>query len=398
MHNSIKEARSFSAEAFGHSSPLASPSTATAGSSPAVAGGKARGDERKGLRAESPVSSSRTTPRTASSSSRGRRNLPAAAAVESELPRWRQRDEFEDDEEQFATELDDLEDLCVSLNMRSEERHATPADVDLRPLTGGTSASASTTAPGGSSKDFELASLDNLEESASEVPRDSDNPFDMLEGGQRASYELQQCGSLPHGCRIEKAAGVSAQYFFSVDAAEGPYAPATLTFWIKIFDEFPALDGISIRATKRIFHPNIDQETGRLKVPQLAGSEASCRLKDILTAIRRLVLTPTDSPAVNGDAAMLLQTDPTEFRRTVRSMLGGGEYRGTRFDRVLDFGGKNCASAKGAESEKRHPMSDQLKVDLMKLDVLQAKLKGMADDMIKQNTQECCDLEASEEP
>jgi len=314
---------------------------------------------------------------------------------------WRAHRE-EDDEAQFATDLDELEDLCLSLNIRPEERSG-PADVDLRPLTGGTSASTSTTAPGGSSKDFEWATLD-LEESTSEVPQESEceNPFDTLTGGQRASYELQQCGSLPHGCRIEKAVGVSAQYFFSVDAAEGPYAPATIVFWIKIFDEFPALDGVSVRATKKIFHPNIDHETGRLKVPQVgAGSDSGFHLKDLLVAIRRLVLSPTDSPAVNADAAMLLQTDPEEFRRVVRSTLGGGEYRGARFERVLDFSKKGASNPSGAAvavGEKQRQMSDQMRVDLMQLDVLQAKIKALADDMISQNTIECSDLEASEDP
>jgi ubiquitin-conjugating enzyme E2 M len=252
-----------------------------------------------------------------------------------------------------------------------------------------------------------MASLD-LEESTAgsttEVPQDAEsgNPFDTLLGGVRASYELQQCGSLPHGCRIEQATGVSAQYFFTVDASEGPYAPASLTFWIKIFDEFPAFDGVSIRATKKIFHPNIDQESGRLKVPQLetGRSESVCHMKDLLVAIRRLVMSPTDSPAVNQDAAMLLQTDREEFRRVVRNTLGGGGYRGASFDRVLDFG-KKGASAKAKKDdpgEKQRQMSDKMRVELMQLDVMQAKLKALADDMITQNNVECCNLEASNEP
>lgn len=311
--------------------------------------------------------------------------------MNSEIPRWSPRSEA-DDEADFAADLEDLEDLCRSLNMHTEG-HAT-LDFDLRPLTGGTSASASTTAPGGSSKDFEVASLD-LEEVSCEVPRESDNPFDSLCGGQRASYELQQIGTLPHGCRIERSPGAAAQFFFSVDASEGPYVPATFTFWIKIFDEFPATDGVSIRSTKRIFHPNIDQDSGHFKVPQESGMQSSCRLKDILIAIRRSVLAPTDSPAVNADAAMLLQTDPDEFRRIVRSTLGGGEYRGVQFDKVLDFGKKRTNAGDSSEGRQRPEMSDEMKVELMKLDVLQAQFKALADNMIKENCLECRDLEAS---
>jgi ubiquitin-conjugating enzyme E2 M len=293
------------------------------------------------------------------------------------------------DEADLAADLDDLEELCFSLNITSEERHVL-GEADRRPLTSGTSASASTTAPGGSSKDFEVASLD-LDEPAHEATNESDNPFDSLRGGQRASYELQQCGALPFGCRIEATPGASTQFFFSVDAAEGPYTPASLTFWVKFFDEFPALDGVSVRSTKRIFHPNIDQDTGHLKLPQDAG--ANLHVKDLLAAIRGSVLRPTDSPAANADAAMLLQTDPEEFRRVVRSTLGGGEYRGTSFDKVLDFGKKRGDGGYGPSAAQRRSMSDEMKVALMKLDVLQTQCKALADTMIQGNNEECRSLE-----
>lgn len=381
----VKEARSFSAEAFGHGSLPASPSSAGAGLLQAVTASTPCNDERE--------LSLRSTPR-ASSSRQGRGPATSHASSGSELPTWQRRSE-EDDEANFAADLDDLEDLCQALNMRADDRHL-QSEADHRPLTGGTSASTSTTAPGGSSKDFEVASMD-LEESASvataEVHRESENPWDSLTGGQRASYELQQCGSLPLGCRMESAEGVSAQYFFSVDASEGPFAPSTLTFWIKVFPEFPAPDGVSIRCTKKIFHPNVDQETARVKLPH-SGTGQEEKLKDILVSLRQLVLCPTDSPAVNADAAMLLQTDPDEFRRVVRSTLGGGEYRGARFDTVLDFGTKKRASP-ACSSDKQPQMSDQMKVDLMQLDVLQAKLKTLADKMIRENAEECSDLEAS---
>jgi ubiquitin-conjugating enzyme E2 M len=292
-----------------------------------------------------------------------------------------------------------LDELCDHLGLRSEDRQAAvegPVDSDTRPLTGGTSASASTTVPGGSSgfevaslgasTGFEAASLDHEET----IVADSDNPFDSLQGGQRVSYEMQQGNVLPHGCRLERAPGTSAQFFLSVDASEGPYAPATLKFWIKVFNEFPASDGVSIRSTQRIFHPNIDPDSGQVRL-QPDSLERVCRFKDVLSAIRRLVVTPTDSPAANADAAMLLQTDPEEFRRTVRTTLGGGEYRSVRFDRVLDF---NKKSSKEVVDESQLPqMSEQMRLELMKLEVLQGQFKAFADTMIKQNTAECRDLE-----
>lgn len=402
-HHGIREARSFSAEAFGAVSPPSSPSAAStiaaasagvasaaekASSASVSSGSKGKRRAASGSRPGS-SSSSRASPRAAASSVRSdqQRELDSS---DFELPRWAAPSEA-DDEEAFAADLNDLEDLCRALNLRSEERQST-VDFEPRPPTGGTSASASTTAPGGSNG-FEVASVD-FDEPVAEALPESENPFDSLRGGQRASYELQQCGSLPHGCRIERTPGVSAQFFFSVDAAEGPYAPATLTFWIKIFNEFPALDGISIRSTKRIFHPHIHPDTGLLKL-QREGCDAESRLKDILCAIRQAVLRPTDSPAVNADAAMLLQTDPEEFRRTVRSTLAGGEYSGARFDKVLDFSKKRGNADDSSEKRSQQQMSDQMKVQLMQLDVMQAKFKAFADRMITDNNLECRDLEVS---
>merc|ERR1719261_2041728 len=137
---------------------------------------------------------------------------------------------------------------------------------------------------------------------------------------------------------MTRSPGTGAQLFFSVDVCEGPYAPATLTFWIKVFDEYPLPSGYSIRCTKRIFHPNIDPETGRMDIEkhELEGKDPS-KLRSILSAIRQRILEPVDVPAVNPEAAMLRQTDPEEFRRTVRKTLGGGEHRGVQFDRISNL-------------------------------------------------------------
>lgn len=398
-HHNIREARSFSAEAFRPVSPSASPSVAAAGpaagaerGASASASGKMRaaGGSQPGSSA-----SSRTTPRTTASPAGQGERRRASELGDFELPRWAARSEA-DDEEMFVAELDELEDLCQALNIRSKERHG-PVDFEPRPLTSGTSPSASTTAPSRSTG-FEIASAD-FEESPGEpqAPPESDNPFDSLRGGQRASYELQQCGSLPHGCRIERTPGVPAQFFFSVDAAEGPYAPATLTFWIKVFNEFPAVDGISIRSTKRVFHPHVQPDTGHFQLQrECCGAES--RLKDILVAIRRSVLSPTDSPAANADAAILLQTDPEGFRRVVRNTLAGGEYRGSRFDKVLEFAKERGSAEGSSEKQRGRQMSDQMKVQVMQLDVMQAQFKAFADKMITENNTECRELEASLHP
>jgi len=353
VHACIKESRSLSLEAFSGGSP------------------------------KDPVrpissSSSRATPR---GSSRG-------------APVSNLADGMEDDEDDFADELAELEVLCQHLGMRGEraEEHYSLTDAETRPLTGGTSASASTTVPGGSIGG-EAPSIDlDDQPSGVEALAESDNPFDTLQGAQRASYEMQNC-ALPHGCRAERTPGSSGQLFFTVDATSGPYTPATLMFWIKIFDEFPAPGGLSVRCTKRIFHPNIEIETGNLRLPQNSHEQPGARerhLRDLFTTIREQVLTPSDSPAANADAAMLLQTDRDEFRRVVRSTLAGGEYRGVQFDRVLDFSKKRAGEKEQKKDEQRpSTMSDHFKVEMMKLEVMRDQFKAQANDMIALNNREC---------
>lgn len=342
----------------------------------------------KGSMRPSSSSSSRATPRAVSV------DAPPAVSTANGL----------EDEDEFAAELAELEVLCQHMGMRgerSEELHS-HFDTETRPLTGGTSASASTTAPGGSSGG-EATSVDLDDQSAGlEGMAESDNPFDTLEGAQRASYELQNC-TLPNGCRAERTPGAAGQIFFAVDATSGPYTPATLNFWIKIFDDFPAAGSFSVRCTKRVFHPNIDLETGTFRVPEdsCGGHQPAFRdrrLRDLFTSIRDQVISPADSPAANADAAMLLQTDRDEFRRVVRSTLGGGDYRGVQFDRVLDFTKKR---ASGKESTARsddvqRPSStlpDHLKVEMMRLEVMRDQFKGQANEMIQQINREIRSLE-----
>merc|ERR1712039_164549 len=97
-------------------------------------------------------------------------------------------------------------------------------------------------------------------------------------------------------------------FFFSIDVADGPYTPATLTFWIKIFDEFPEPMSYSMRCTQRIFHPNIDPATGRIEIVEDFLDEGSNRLRSLLAALHRLIITPSQVCVVkNVQAGTLLQ-------------------------------------------------------------------------------------------
>merc|ERR1712232_1279694 len=92
--------------------------------------------------------------------------------------------------------------------------------------------------------------------------------------GERAHWELQQFAT-PKGCQVEACPASPKQLFLSLEVGEGPYMPATLVFWIKIFDDYPAEGSFSIRCTKRIFHPSVDQSTGHIDLQESQLNSAS---------------------------------------------------------------------------------------------------------------------------
>lgn len=302
--------------------------------------------------------------------------------------------DMEEDDDVLAQDLADLEELSVHLNLQSDDDAQSGRDADRRPLTGGTSASASTTARGGSSG-CEAFSADLEESTAGDHRGDEDDASSSLRGAMRAQYELQHC-SLPQGCRVECSPASPGQWFVTFDVNEGPYMPCSLTFWVKIFDEFPHGDSYSIRCTSRIFHPNVEPETGRLNLERQVSLEATCRMRTraLIDGIRRLIAAPTDSPAVNAEAAMLLQTDPDEFRRVVRLTLAGGEYGGIRFDRVLPAAGQaGKAKTPPVQSKAQRALSDKMLLDIMELEVIKEDYKDKATAMLVRNTKEIEELE-----
>lgn len=291
--------------------------------------------------------------------------------------------------------MDELEDMMCALGMHTE--------VDPRPPTGGTSASVSTTARGGTS-----ASASSTNRLGSPVSSEAaslyQDPSETLSGAPRVAYELQHL-KLPLGCQIERSPCASGQFFASFNITEGPYTPATLTFWVKVFDEFPAPGSFSVRCTQRIFHPGIDPTTGRVVLPHDclesgdAGSPGGGPLGILLALIRRMMLSPpSDAPAGNVDAAMLLQTDPDEFRRKVRFTLGGGDCGGVQYDRVLQAAKASAAKAKPAEplqvqSPRQMARAKQLKLSVMELEVLKDQFKSQAENMRVANCRLIDDLE-----
>lgn len=307
------------------------------------------------------------------------------------------------DEDDFDEQMEQLEALSRHLGLRCGKASSNSSSLDLevlRPTTAGTTASASTTA---ASSTLAITEMDaTLGESSGRSSCASGDPFEDLRGAERVHYELQKV-TLPHGCHIKTSAGSAAQLFFDIDVSEGPYAPVTLSFWIKIFDEYPDRGSLSVRCTSRIFHPSVDAETRRVEIPQeqLGGTDASVAshgsIRGTLMAIRSLILSPSDAHVANSDAAMLLQADPDEFRRTVRATLLGGEYQGSRFDRVVKPGGSSHGTRSlpltEVPSRAATPLQANLSLQMMGLEVSGRELRAMASAYQHENTVELRCLE-----
>mmetsp|Transcript_3600 Transcript_3600/g.9061 ORF Transcript_3600/g.9061 Transcript_3600/m.9061 type:complete len:461 (-) Transcript_3600:51-1433(-) len=391
------------AEASGPPRPLGpkSPRGARAVSLEAAAGGP-----RTTQSAASP-SSSRSSGRGASKGSKAL--VPTSPPSQDPDDEEEEEDDGEEDEDveddEFLEDLAELDRLAQHLN----RGHAAAGGADAengRPASG-TSISASTTVPCGSSiseATFGTEDVDEARTATPQAPREeiSENPLEFLQGAQRVHHELQSC-TLPPGCRVECTPGSRAQFFFTMDVAEGPYTPATLTFWVKIFEDFPAPGGYSIRCTKNIFHPNVSADDRGVCLPSqqdAGGSSSSTALalcgprhypfRDLLLELRRCICSPGDSPAVNADAAMLLQTDPDEFRRVVRTTLSGGDYRGVRFDQVMNLSRLSTKPLELQDEEpKRTAMPEKMRLGMMKLEVMRDDFKAQASAWQHANTLEC---------
>jgi len=309
---------------------------------------------------------------------------------------------FEDGERVGEGAYDDFDEMLA--DMQELSRHLDSFNCeDVRPETATTSAStsASTAAPASSVRP---STAGDAEESAPE------DPSGGLTGVHRAHFDVQHL-KLPHGCRLEDSPSSPSQFFFSVDCTSGPYMPATLTFWIKVFDEFPEPGSISVRSTKRIFHPSVDVVSSRVEVPEdcldvpaatlhaapaTAAPQFVAGLSALLTFLRQLVLAPADNLlAANQDAATMLQTDPDEFRRTVRLTLNGGEHRGLKYDRVLNIGKSGSTLSSSHPPPEKSKMSDEVKLQMMQLSVLRDKCVKVVGMWEKMNEMEIADINMS---
>lgn len=327
--------------------------------------------------ASSPVSSrgnSRKSQTSVSSSSRrGSKEGHSAAGVESGVDV-----DSDFDEESFAAALAEFDALSSHLHTNYDVSGLGSAE--QRPLTGGTVASSSsTTLPNSSCGASDVTGAGDFESRNTEAVA-SNAQISAVSVAQQVQKDLQHC-KFPRGCRVETSPGSAVQFFFIIDVSEGPYTPTTLYFWVKVFEDFPRSGSFSVRCTDRIFHPCIDPVSKHVELPQdvTSPSTGAMRISNLLSAIREIIVSPPELPAVNGDASLLLQTDREEFRRTVRLTLNGGDYQGVVFDHVQTRKAQSQNDTKHTleASPAIEPVSEDVRVALMELEVLRDEFTKM---------------------
>jgi ubiquitin-protein ligase len=295
------------------------------------------------------------------------------------------------DDADYIAALEEIEELGRHLGMRQRAGGSHEA----RPTSGSEASTAL-----GSSTIGETVSTADTEEMPAEV-----SACDMHLGAQRIHFELQQQGiPLPQGMRIETSAATLSQFFITFNVGEGPYMPTALTFWLKVFNDFPSADSFRLRCTTRVFHPFVNPESGRVNLPiDFAGWRGSGSLRFLLDALRRLFISPAEQPisspvAVSNEAAAaLLQSDADEFRRTIRLTLAGGTYRGVKYDSMHSSAStqqhrKSAPSPPDSSPLARGATPDAITVEVMRLEVMKEQYKQAISNWMRDNSVEIADL------
>jgi ubiquitin-protein ligase len=134
--------------------------------------------------------------------------------------------------------------------------------------------------------------------------------------------------SMPQRDRI----GLGVPVVFSVKAeAAHVYAGAVFMTLVQFPDNYPFVPP-SILVLNRVYHPNVDIDTGELHMDLLTSEnwKPVFTLSSIIFAIELTLLEPnfnfTPKNAVNEEMVIIQKMDGDEFKRIVRRALLGGRF------------------------------------------------------------------------
>jgi ubiquitin-conjugating enzyme E2 S len=111
------------------------------------------------------------------------------------------------------------------------------------------------------------------------------------------------------------------QLIILITGAHGtPYSQGVWKLHLKMPEDYPINPPKAIFKT-RIFHPNVDENTGAVCLETLKRDwDKKLTLKDILVTISCLLINPNPDSALNAEAGSLLQEDYDAFARKAKLM------------------------------------------------------------------------------
>jgi len=119
-----------------------------------------------------------------------------------------------------------------------------------------------------------------------------------------------------------------------IEPDEGMYKGGVFNFSFAINQNFPH-DPPKVKCTQKIYHPNIDLE-GNVCLNILREDwKPVLNLNAVIVGMQFLFLEPNASDPLNKEAAEDLRTNRENFKRNVRTSMGGGTVKSIQYDRVM---------------------------------------------------------------
>ncbi|RYO78646.1 hypothetical protein DL766_000053 [Monosporascus sp. MC13-8B] len=123
-------------------------------------------------------------------------------------------------------------------------------------------------------------------------------------------------------------------FVLEIKPDEGCYHGGRFTFTFNLSQNYPH-EPPKVRCQQKIYHPNIDLE-GKVCLNILREDwKPVLNLNAVIVGLQFLFLEPNASDPLNKEAAEDLRSSRENFRRNVRTAMGGGAIRGVAYDRVL---------------------------------------------------------------
>ncbi|KAI1851072.1 hypothetical protein JX265_002881 [Neoarthrinium moseri] len=158
-------------------------------------------------------------------------------------------------------------------------------------------------------------------------------------------------------------------FVLAITPDEGLYNGGRFTFTFNMSQNYPH-EPPKVRCQQKIYHPNIDLE-GKVCLNILREDwKPVLNLNAVIVGLQFLFLEPNASDPLNKEAAEDLRQSRDNFRRNVKTSMGGGSVKGNPYDRVLvnhhsyfhpyyDQRGGSSAGQEGKDFEEHQGRQDQ---------------------------------------